>query len=125
MLLLGTLLLLDHLVKDGHDPVLKRTVVRVGNQEVADTVETLLAETGTVEVELAKNGGAKALDKVLLDTASGGHKGVDELVLGKEEDDLAEAGRDEVRGVAKEEGEGLLGVLALLALKELDLSRQG
>jgi hypothetical protein len=37
-------LLLDHFVKDGHDPVLELAVVVVRHQEVADSVQALLSK---------------------------------------------------------------------------------
>lgn len=40
------LLLVEHLVEDGDDPILKGAVVGVGNDEVPDAIETLLAQVG-------------------------------------------------------------------------------
>lgn len=62
-------------------------------------------QLGTIQVELSQNGGPETLDEILLDPSSGGHQAVNELVLRKESDDLPETRGDEVRGVAKKEGE--------------------
>lgn len=37
--LLWPLLLLDHLVENGHDPVFECAVVRVGHEQVTDTIQ--------------------------------------------------------------------------------------
>jgi hypothetical protein len=67
-------------------------------------------------VKVPQHRRAEALYKVLLDAAGGGDEAVDELVLREEADDFAQAGGDEVGGVAEEEGEGGVGVGALFAL---------
>lgn len=69
--LLRTLLLLDHLVKDGHNPVFKLAVVGVGNQEISNAVQPgcqralrapgcsdspLLTQLRTVQMKLAEDG---------------------------------------------------------------------
>ena len=97
------LLLLEHGVEDGHDPVLKGAVVLVGHDEVADAVEALEAEALAVGAEGGHVGVAEALDKVLLDAAGGGDDGRDVLVLDQVAQDAAEARRDEVGGVAEED----------------------
>lgn len=58
-LVVGTLagfLLLEHLIQDGHNPILEGAVVGIGDDEVADTVETLLAEGSTISAEGAHIG---------------------------------------------------------------------
>lgn len=64
---LARLLLLEHLVQNGNYPVLKGTVVGVGNDEVSYSVETLLSKIGTRGAEGAHVCVAQTLDEVLLD----------------------------------------------------------
>lgn len=94
-LLIGTLaglLLLQHFVEDGHDPVLKGAVVGVGDDQVTDAVEALAAEVGTGRAERADVGVAETLDEILLDAAGGCHDGRDVVVLDEPAEDAAQAG---------------------------------
>lgn len=75
------LLLLEHLVEDGDDPVLKGAIVGVGNDEVPDAVEALLAQVGARGAKGRHVRVAEALDQVLLDAAGRGDDGRDVLVL--------------------------------------------
>ena len=55
-------------------------------------------------MEVCEVGWAEALDEVLLDAAGGGDEAGDVFVLDEVQDDLAQAGGDEVGGVAEEDG---------------------
>ena len=46
------LLLLEHLVEYWHDPILKLAVVVVGDEEVADAVDALVAEGSPCETKV-------------------------------------------------------------------------
>lgn len=78
---LAGLLLLKHLVEDGHHPILKGAVVGVRHNEVADPVQALFAERSAVGAEGAHVCLAKALDEVFLYAASGGDDTRDVFVL--------------------------------------------
>ena len=58
---------MQHPVQDGRQPVLKHAVVVVGNQEVADAVDTLAAQLTSRQGELAQVRGSQTLDEVFLD----------------------------------------------------------
>lgn len=106
------LLFVHHLIEDGHDPVFKLAVVVVRDEEVADAVQAPPAESCAVVVEFAVRGEERrteALDQVFLDPTCGGDETVDVVVLDEEADHFAESGRDEVRGVAEEDGAARLG----------------
>lgn len=97
------LLLREHRVEDGGQPVLELAVVVVGHDEVAYAVHAPPAEVRAVHAEVGEVRLAEAFDEVLLDPTGGGHDRVDVLVLDEVQDDLAEARGDEVRGVAEED----------------------
>ena len=78
---LASLLLLQHLVKDGNNPVLKGAIVVIRNHEISYSVETFLAQIRAVSTKRCKIGIAEALDEVLLDAACGGDDRVDVLVF--------------------------------------------
>jgi hypothetical protein len=101
---LALLLLVEHLVQDRNHPVLKLAVVGVGNHEVADAVESLLAELGAGGVEGRQIGVAQALNEIFLDAARRRDDGGDVLVLDEPAEDGAEAAGDEVGGVTEEDG---------------------
>lgn len=98
------LLLGKHRVEDGHDPVLEGAVVGVGHDEVADAVEALGAQRGAGGAEGGEVGRAEAFDEVFFDAAGGGDDGGDVPVLDEVAEGAAEAGGDEVGGVAEEDG---------------------
>nr|POE65042.1 hypothetical protein CFP56_34710 [Quercus suber] len=104
LLVLGRLLLLQHPVQDGDDPILERAIVAVGNDEVADAVHALLPQACAVGREGAQVGGGQAFDEVLLDPARGRDDGGDVSMLDQPAERLAEAGGDQVRGVTQEDG---------------------
>jgi hypothetical protein len=85
-------LLLEHLVKDGDDPVLEGAVVCVGDDEVADAVEALAAEFGAGGAEGADVGVCKTLDEVFLDTSGSGDNGGDVAVFNEPAEDASEPG---------------------------------
>mmetsp|Transcript_7044 Transcript_7044/g.14144 ORF Transcript_7044/g.14144 Transcript_7044/m.14144 type:complete len:398 (+) Transcript_7044:309-1502(+) len=105
-------LLLVHFVKDRGKPLLKLNIVVVGDKQVANAVETLLAECLALEIEGTEVGRGEALDKVFLDTAGGGYNHINHLVLHEETQNLADARRDKVGCVGEENG--ALGVGTLL-----------
>ena len=89
--------------ENGDNPVLELAVVVVWNQQVSDAIHALLPQLGAVQIEVGEIGFPKTLDKVFFDAARRGHDCRDMLVLDEVEDDFAEAGGDEVGGVAKED----------------------
>ena len=95
-------LLLEHGVEDWDDPLFKFLVVAVGDDEVADAVHAVGAEGGTVGGEAAGGdvGGGEAFDEVFFDAAGGCYDCGDVVVLGEVTEGGAEAGGDEVGGVA-------------------------
>lgn len=97
------LLLGEHRVEDRHHPVLEGAVVGVGHDEIADAVEALGAQRGAGGVEGGEVGRAEALDQVFFDAAGGGDDGRDVPVLDEVAEGAAEAGGDEVGGVAEED----------------------
>lgn len=101
---LGGFLLGEHGVEDGDDPVFEGAVVAVRHHEVADAVHAPAAEVGAVGAEGGEVGGREALDEVFLDAAGRRHDGGDVGVLDQVAQRGAEPGRDEVGGVAEEEG---------------------
>lgn len=107
---LAGLLLFEHLVEDGHYPVLKLTIVGIGDDEVAYAVEALASQTGALELEAAHEGRGQALDEVLLDATGGGDDGRDVAVLDEVAQGATQARRDEVGGVAEEDGGLVAGV---------------
>lgn len=109
----GGLLLGEQSVKNGHDPVLKETVVIVGDDEVADAVQALGAQCGAWRRKGAHVCWGEALDEVLLDAAGGGDDGADVGVLGEITKGAAQAGGDQVAGVAEEDGGFCCGVLGV------------
>ncbi|KUI62102.1 hypothetical protein VP1G_11379 [Cytospora mali] len=103
---LAGLLLLEHLVHDRDNPVFKSAVVGVGHNQVTNAVQTFGAQVlpHGAEAPGGQVGVAQALDEVLLDAAGGGDDGGDVAVLDEVAQDAAQAGRDEVGGVAEEDG---------------------
>ena len=77
------LLLRKHRVENRHEPVLELAVVVVRYNEVTDAVHTPFTEGSTIESKVGEVCLSKALDKVLLDTAGGGHECFNVLVLDK------------------------------------------
>ena len=104
LVVLGRLLLLEHLVQDGDDPVLEGAVVGIGHDQVADPVESLAAETGAVGAEGPHVRVAEAFYKVLLDAAGGRDDARDVLVLHEPPENAPQPRGDEVRRVAEEDG---------------------
>lgn len=98
------LLLGEHRVEDRHHPVLEGAVVGVGHDEVADAVEALGAQGGAGGVEGGEVGRPEAFDQVFFDAAGRGDDGRDVPVLDEVAEGAAEAGGDEVGGVAEEDG---------------------
>ena len=99
-----TLLLLGkQAVQDRNQPVLERAVVVVWDDEVADPVHALFAQSRAGHAEGAEVRLRQALDEVFLDAASRRHDGGDVLVLDEVADRLAQAGRDQVRCVAEKD----------------------
>lgn len=88
------LLLVQHGVQDGHDPVFEEAVVGVGHDEVADAVHALGAQGGAVGGEGAEVGGREALDEVFLDAAGCRDDGGDVSVLSEVAEGFAQAGGD-------------------------------
>lgn len=91
-------------VEDGDDPVFEEAVVGVWDDEVADAVHAFLAQVGAVGGEAAEVGGAETFDEVFFDAAGRGDDGGDVFVFDEVAEDGAEAGGDEVGGVAEEDG---------------------
>ena len=99
-----TLLLLGkQAVQDRNQPVLERAVVVVWDDEVADPVHALFAQSRAGHAEGAEVRLGQAFDEVFLDAAGRRHDGGDVLVLDEVADRLAQAGRDQVRRVAEED----------------------
>src|SRR5690606_33241880 len=71
---------------------------------IADAVEALGAQVGAHLAERRHVRVAEALDKVLLDAASRRHNGRNMVVLDQVAQNAAETGRDQVGGVAQEDG---------------------
>lgn len=94
------LLLLEHLVQDGNDPVLESAVVGVGHNHVADPVEAPAAEVLADVAEGRHVRVAEAFYEILLYPAGGGDDARDVLVLHEPPQDAPQPGGDEVRGVA-------------------------
>ena len=94
----------EHGVQDRDYPVFEEAVVVVWDDEVADAVEALGAEGGARGGEGADVGVCEAFDEVFFDAAGGGDDGGDVGVLGEVAEGAAEAGGDEVAGVAEEDG---------------------
>lgn len=99
----AALLLLERVVQQRHDPILEFAVVLIGHEQVADAVQTALAQVGAVEAEGTDAGGTQTLDEILLDAARGGDDDVDAAVAYQEVERLAQAGGDHVGGVAEED----------------------
>lgn len=96
------LLLFEHLIQDRHNPILKLTVVFVGNKEVPDPIHPLLPQLRAVEVEIPKVRGSKTLDEILFDAACGRDDRFDMSVFDEMADGFTEAGGDEIRRVSEE-----------------------
>ncbi len=96
-------LLFPHLVQYRHDPVFEFAVIVVGHDQVAYPIEASLSQTGTVCGKIAEVGWAEAFDKVFLDATRCGDQRIHMLVLHQIPDHVAQAGRDEIRGVAEED----------------------
>lgn len=80
----GTLLLLlQHRVEDGDDPVFEQAVVGVRHEQVADAIHALRSQGGAVGGEGAEVGGGEAFDEVFFDAAGGRDNGGDVPVLGE------------------------------------------
>ena len=102
--LLASLLLLEHLVENGHDPVLEGAVVAVGDHEVADAVHALFAQVGARRGEGAQVGGGETLDKVFLNAAGRGDNGRDMFMLDQVAQCFAQARRDEIGRISEKDG---------------------
>ena len=70
--LAGRVLLREHGVEMGMSQSPNLQWLFVGHDEVPDAVHAARVEGRTVEVDICEVGGAKALDKILLDAAGGG-----------------------------------------------------
>ncbi|KAG5458967.1 MAG: hypothetical protein BJ554DRAFT_719, partial [Olpidium bornovanus] len=101
--LLRAVLLGEHAIQDGHDPVFEPAVVVVGDEQVAYAVQSLAPELRSWQLKVAKVGGAKALYDVLLNSAGAGDDAVDERVLHQEAYRLTQARGDEVGSIAQED----------------------
>jgi len=66
------LLLCEHAIKNGCDPVLELAIVVIGHEHVANPVQALFAQCPPIKVKISKIRVSKALDKVLLHTTSRG-----------------------------------------------------
>lgn len=99
--LLAGFLLFQHRVQNGHHPVLERAVVAVRDNQIADAIHALCAQTRARRGEGTEVGRRKALDEVLLDAARRGDNGGDMPVLDKVPQCLAQARGDEIRRVAQ------------------------
>ena len=97
------LLLREHGVEDGREPVLELAVVVVRHDEVPDAVHATPAQVCAVHVEVCEVRFPEALDEVLLDAPGSGHDRVDVLVLDEVENDFTQPGRNKVRSVAQED----------------------
>jgi len=97
-------LLVHDLIQNGRDPVLKQTVVVVRNEQIADSVDALVAQLGAGELEVALDSRRQTLDEVLFHAAGRRHQAVDHLVLAQVADVFAHAARHHVGGVAEEDG---------------------
>ena len=84
-------LLAAHRIENRHHPIFKLAIVVVWDEQVADPVQTLLAQRRAVQVESAQIRRPEALDKVFLDAARSCDDRRDVLVLDKEVDHLAES----------------------------------
>ena len=82
-------LLLEHLVEDGHEPVLELAVVIVGHNQVPDAVHAAAPQVRTVHVEVSEVCLTQAFDEVFLDTPCRGDNRADVLVLDEVKDDFA------------------------------------
>lgn len=94
------LLLFQHLVENRDDPVFESAVIVVWDNEITDAVQTLLAQVGAWGAEGSHVCVAETFDEVLLNATSSGDDGGNVLVLNQPAEDTAEAGRDEIGGVA-------------------------
>jgi hypothetical protein len=78
-------------------------IVIVRHDEVTGTIHAASPQISTVRVEFSEIRASKALDEVLLDSASGGNEARDVLVLHKVQNNFAEARRYEIGGVAEKD----------------------
>ena len=114
------LLLLQHVVQNGHHPVLEVAVVVVRDQQVAGSVDALQTQVATVEIKLANVELGHALDEVLLDASARRDDNVDKVVLHEVVDDLSHTARHHVARVGEEDGAlGLLAELGVVPLVRL------
>ena len=101
--LLARLLLFQHLVQNGHYPVLEGAIVAVRHHQVTNTIHALGPKSGARRREGTQIGGRQAFDKVFLDAAGRGDNGRHMLVLDQVPQRLAQARRDEIRRVPQED----------------------
>lgn len=93
-----------HLRQNRHHPVLKLAVIAIGNDQIADAIHALFAQRCAGKCEGAEKSGCEAFDQVLFDAAGGGDDGGDVFVLDEVAQGFAQAGGDEVGGVAEKDG---------------------
>ena len=118
----GGLLLVQHAVQDGQQPVLECTVIVIGHKQVADAVEAAGPQIGPDCCERSQVRRGQTLDQVLFDPARRGDDGGDVTVLDEEPQGLPQARGDEVGGVAQEDGgAGTGGRIAIEALQDGEL----
>ena len=67
------LLLLQHVIKNGHHPVFKVAVIVVGNDEISCAIQTLQPKITTIQIELPNEELPHALNEVLFDASAGCH----------------------------------------------------
>ena len=96
-------LLFKHRVQYRRQPVLEFAVIVVRYDEVADTIHAASAQVCAIEVEVGEICFAQAFDEVLLDTTGGGDDACYVLVLHEMQNDFAEAGGYEIRGVSEKD----------------------
>ena len=98
------LLLLQHVVQNGHHPVFEVAVVVVRHQQITGSVDTLETQVATVQIELANVELGHALDEVLLNTSASGDHHIHEVVLHEVVNDLSHSTRHHVTRIGEENG---------------------
>lgn len=74
-------LLVSHLLQHRHHEVLELAIVIVGDEQVAQAVDTLFAQVAALQLEVAQIRVSQALDEVFFDTTSSSDDGMNQVVL--------------------------------------------
>lgn len=89
-----------HFFDKGKEPGLEQTVIFVGDNEVADTVEAAITKSFTVKVEITDITRSHTLHNVFFNSTTGCHNAIDHLVLAKIPNVLAHSTANHIAGVA-------------------------